>query len=77
MKGGLLRTYPRSSSANPLVGALLKHLLERKEFDASWRQVLLASETGSKKSLAYILPMLQDLKQTSTEHSAHAASTRL
>ncbi|TDL22412.1 P-loop containing nucleoside triphosphate hydrolase protein [Rickenella mellea] len=29
-----------------------------------WRQYLLASETGSGKSIAYLLPMLQYLKQT-------------
>lgn len=31
---------------------------------SSWRQTLLASETGSGKSFAYLLPLIQHLKQT-------------
>ena len=36
---------------------LLKH-------PGQWRQFLLVSETGSGKSIAYLLPLLQNLKET-------------
>ena len=55
------------ATPTPIQGLALKHLVypwKTKE-DAeqmSWREFLLASETGSGKSLAYMLPMLQDLK---------------
>ena len=50
----------------PIQALSLKHLFATPSAD-SYRRFLLASETGSGKSLAYLLPMLHDLKMT--EHS--------
>ena len=41
---------------------------------APWRQFLLASETGSGKSIAYLLPLLQNLKQSELA-SKHLSSS--
>ncbi|KAH9165693.1 P-loop containing nucleoside triphosphate hydrolase protein [Lactarius sanguifluus] len=49
----------------PIQALSLKHLFSPPSAD-SHRRFLLASETGSGKSLAYLLPMLHDLK--ATEH---------
>ncbi|KAH9021671.1 P-loop containing nucleoside triphosphate hydrolase protein [Lactarius deliciosus] len=49
----------------PIQALSLKHLFASPSAD-SHRRFLLASETGSGKSLAYLLPMLHDLK--ATEH---------
>jgi ATP-dependent RNA helicase MRH4, mitochondrial len=46
----------------PIQALSLKHLFN--EDQAEWRQYLLASETGSGKSIAYLLPMLQALKKS-------------
>ncbi len=56
----------------PIQGLAIKHLLSStpQEGEQTWREYLLASETGSGKSLAYLLPMLQDLKQSEIEPSA-------
>ncbi|KAH7888443.1 P-loop containing nucleoside triphosphate hydrolase protein [Phlebopus sp. FC_14] len=53
----------------------LEHLFER-DRDARWKQCLLASETGSGKSIAYLLPLLQDLKRTELEGSQSFSSPR-
>ena len=45
----------------PIQSLSLKHLFVNPPLD-SYRRFLLASETGSGKSLAYLLPMLHDLK---------------
>jgi len=45
----------------PIQSLSLKHLFVTPSLD-SYRRFLLASETGSGKSLAYLLPMLHDLK---------------
>ncbi|TFK86167.1 P-loop containing nucleoside triphosphate hydrolase protein, partial [Polyporus arcularius HHB13444] len=49
----------------PIQALSLKHLVqaERSTTD-KYHEYLLASETGSGKSLAYLLPMIQDLKQS-------------
>ena len=49
----------------PIQSLSLKHLFVAPPLD-SYRRFLLASETGSGKSLAYLLPMLHDIK--TTEH---------
>ena len=49
----------------PIQSLSLKHLFATPPLD-SYRRFLLASETGSGKSLAYLLPMLHELK--TTEH---------
>lgn len=45
----------------------LKHLVKESNTESRWRECLLASETGSGKSIAYLLPLLQDLKRTELE----------
>lgn len=45
----------------------LKHLMKESDAESKWKEYLLASETGSGKSLAYLLPLLQDLKRTELE----------
>jgi len=42
----------------------LKHLFVKRDSKERWTECLLASETGSGKSIAYLLPLLQDLKHT-------------
>ena len=51
----------------PIQSLSLKHLFVTPPLD-SYRRFLLASETGSGKSLAYLLPMLHDLK--TAEHQS-------
>lgn len=48
----------------------LKHLIKQRNSDSRWIECLLASETGSGKSIAYLLPLLQDLKRTELESQA-------
>jgi ATP-dependent RNA helicase MRH4, mitochondrial len=50
----------------PIQSLSLKHLFDSPPPDANHRRFLLASETGSGKSLAYLLPMMHGLK--ATEH---------
>ena len=51
----------KSANPTPIQALSLKHLFS----DApEWRQYLLASETGSGKSIAYLLPMLHHLKKS-------------
>lgn len=47
----------------------MKHLMEEPDAESKWKEYLLASETGSGKSMAYLLPLLQDLKCTELERS--------
>ena len=54
------------AAPTPIQELSLKHLFSRPE--GEWTQHLLASETGSGKSLAYMLPMLHDLKTTELAH---------
>ncbi|KAJ8501757.1 hypothetical protein ONZ45_g12020 [Pleurotus djamor] len=61
-----------NSNPTPIQSLSLKWLLENSEIRpetetpsaSSWKQVLLASETGSGKSIAYLLPVIQALKQS-------------
>jgi ATP-dependent RNA helicase MRH4 len=66
---GLLQSirdmFGPTARPTPIQALSLKHLFANPSAD-SYRRFLLASETGSGKSLAYLLPMLQDLK--ATEH---------
>lgn len=43
--------------------------MTKPDVGSSWKEYLLASETGSGKSMAYLLPLLQDLKRTEFERS--------
>lgn len=47
----------------------MKHLMEERGAGSKWKEYLLASETGSGKSMAYLLPLLQDLKHAELERS--------
>ncbi|KAI0280873.1 P-loop containing nucleoside triphosphate hydrolase protein [Russula aff. rugulosa BPL654] len=58
----------------PIQSLSLKHLFVTLPLD-SYRRFLLASETGSGKSLAYLLPMLHDLK-TAEHLSSRQAGPR-
>ena len=49
------------ASPTPIQALSLKHLFSD---TPEWRQYLLASETGSGKSIAYLLPMLHHLKKS-------------
>jgi len=51
----------QSASPTPIQALSLKHLFSE---TPEWRQYLLASETGSGKSIAYLLPMLHHLKKS-------------
>lgn len=64
----------------PIQALSLKHLFKRKldapanpNTDNAWLQALLAAETGSGKSMAYLLPMLQDLKLAELQDASGAA----
>lgn len=48
----------------PIQALAIKHMLDLSKEPESWKQFLLASETGSGKSIAYLLPVLQYLKET-------------
>ncbi|PIL30045.1 transporter [Ganoderma sinense ZZ0214-1] len=57
----------------PIQALSLKHLVNEHEHDpARYYEHLLASETGSGKSIAYLLPMLQDLKQSEVNNTQRA-----
>ncbi|KAF8623593.1 hypothetical protein AX15_006234 [Amanita polypyramis BW_CC] len=63
----------------PIQALSMKWLLEQSTSGSDWKQFLLASETGSGKSIAYLLPVLQRLKQSeprrSNVNSARVQST--
>ncbi|GJE96794.1 DEAD/DEAH box helicase [Phanerochaete sordida] len=59
----------------PIQALSLKHLFAPPNDGSQWRQYLLASETGSGKSLAYMLPVLQDLKATELSGTVPAANS--
>jgi len=62
----------QSASPTPIQALSLKHLFSD---TPEWRQYLLASETGSGKSIAYLLPMLHNLKKSEVAPSESTSST--
>ncbi|KAL4072077.1 P-loop containing nucleoside triphosphate hydrolase protein [Scleroderma citrinum] len=54
----------------------LKHLFKQRDSEERWTECLLASETGSGKSIAYLLPLLQDLKHREVGGSRPSGSSR-
>lgn len=66
----------------PIQALSIKWLIEQSDLDlptGEWKQFLLASETGSGKSLAYLLPLLQRLKldeESGTYNPATRSSKR-
>ena len=55
------RVLGQSTPPTPIQALSLKHLFSD---TPEWRQYLLASETGSGKSIAYLLPILHHLKKS-------------
>ena len=64
----LTETLGPSATPTPIQALSLKWLLDDAP-QSGWKQFLLASETGSGKSLAYLLPLLQNLKQAELDPS--------
>ncbi|PBK71254.1 P-loop containing nucleoside triphosphate hydrolase protein [Armillaria solidipes] len=64
------------SQPTPIQALSLQHLLET-EYDPNkkWKEYLLASETGSGKSIAYFLPLLQSLKVSELSGNVHRKNT--
>lgn len=54
----------------PIQAMSISHLLDSPNMGEGHKQCLLASETGSGKSIAYLLPLLQSLKQSEPSASA-------
>ena len=61
LRDSVHRVLGPSASPTPIQALSLKHLFSD---TPEWRQYLLASETGSGKSIAYFLPMLHHLKNS-------------
>ncbi|KLO16265.1 P-loop containing nucleoside triphosphate hydrolase protein [Schizopora paradoxa] len=53
----------------------IKELIASPADASSWRQTLLASETGSGKSFAYLLPLIQYLKQSEDSFTDKSSKT--
>ncbi|KZT24293.1 P-loop containing nucleoside triphosphate hydrolase protein [Neolentinus lepideus HHB14362 ss-1] len=71
MVSSLHNILGRASRPTPIQALSIKHIVSNLEVhipdrvqERRWNQFLLASETGSGKSFAYMLPLLQDLKST-------------
>lgn len=65
----LQEILPTGAKPTPIQALSLKHLFKPKDTLNKWKEYLLASETGSGKSIAYMMPMFQDLKQTEDSYS--------
>lgn len=65
-----------NAQPTPIQALSLKHLLSTPTASSEWKQYLLASETGSGKSIAYLLPLLQALKQGELDGTATQSSKR-
>ena len=63
-------TLGQDATPTAIQALSLKHVMKTSDAEPKWKEYLLASETGSGKSLAYLLPLLQDLKRTELERSA-------
>ncbi|KAI6021028.1 P-loop containing nucleoside triphosphate hydrolase protein [Pisolithus marmoratus] len=63
----LHETIGENAKPTPIQALSLKHLFKQHTSDSRWTECLLASETGSGKSIAYLLPLLHDLKRTELE----------
>ena len=65
-----------NAQPTPIQALSLKHLLSTPTDSPEWKQYLLASETGSGKSIAYLLPLLQALKQGELDGTVPQSSKR-
>ncbi|KAK7688296.1 hypothetical protein QCA50_008667 [Cerrena zonata] len=70
----LLHVLGPNAQPTPIQALSLKHLLSTPTGSQEWKQFLLASETGSGKSIAYLLPLLQALKQGEMDGTASRSS---
>ena len=61
LRESVYQVLGHSASPTPIQALSLKHLFSD---TSEWRKYLLASETGSGKSIAYLLPMLHHLKKS-------------
>lgn len=62
-------TLGQDATPTAIQALALKHLMKKPDTESKWKEYLLASETGSGKSMAYLLPLLQDLKRTELERA--------
>lgn len=62
-----------NAKPTPIQALSLQHLLS--DDDKKYKEYLLASETGSGKSIAYLLPLLQSLKQSELDGSVNRQRT--
>ncbi|KAF8997040.1 P-loop containing nucleoside triphosphate hydrolase protein [Hymenopellis radicata] len=62
-----------NAKPTPIQALSLQHLLS--DDDKTYKEYLLASETGSGKSIAYLLPLLQSLKQSELDGSVNRQRT--
>ena len=71
----LTQLLGRTSKPTPIQTLSIKNFLET-PLPPGWSQHLLASETGSGKSVAYMLPLLQSLKQSELDTNRPPLSTQ-
>ncbi|KAG1834937.1 P-loop containing nucleoside triphosphate hydrolase protein [Suillus subalutaceus] len=65
----LQETLGKEARPTAIQASSMKHLFKEHVEGEKYKEFLLASETGSGKSIAYLLPVLQDLKRTEHEQS--------
>ncbi|KAG1725187.1 P-loop containing nucleoside triphosphate hydrolase protein [Suillus lakei] len=65
----LQETLGKDARPTAIQASSMKHLFKEHVEGEKYKEFLLASETGSGKSIAYLLPVLQDLKRTEHEQS--------
>jgi ATP-dependent RNA helicase MRH4 len=73
----LKETLGQDATPTAIQALSLKHLMKEPDGESKWKECLLASETGSGKSMAYLLPLLQDLKRTELERSGSPRKSSL
>ncbi|KAG2742784.1 P-loop containing nucleoside triphosphate hydrolase protein [Suillus brevipes Sb2] len=69
----LQETLGKEARPTAIQASSMKHLFNERVEGEKYKEFLLASETGSGKSIAYLLPVLQDLKLTEHDQSNAAA----
>lgn len=75
----LQETLGKEARPTAIQASSMKHLFNARVEGEKYKEFLLASETGSGKSIAYLLPVLQDLKLTEHDQSnavAHHSSRK-
>ncbi|KIK41067.1 hypothetical protein CY34DRAFT_13274 [Suillus luteus UH-Slu-Lm8-n1] len=69
----LQETLGKEARPTAIQASSMKHLFNERVEGEKYKEFLLASETGSGKSIAYLLPVLQDLKLTEHNQSSTVA----